>query len=89
MTVHRWCWTPTRVCAVTARFHGLHQWFSTFSLKGAKSRPTILLESLTKIFNTIQLTRFVLRQNEVCYTKYSAWEPNAALRTGVENHWST
>jgi len=22
--------------------HGINQWFSTFSLKGAKSRPTIL-----------------------------------------------
>jgi len=31
---------------------------------------TILLESLTQIFNTIQLTRFVLQQNEVCHTKY-------------------
>ena len=55
-----------------------------------------------KIFNTIQFTRFVLQQNEVCDTKYQtfywktaegrtkgAWEPNAALRTWVENHWST
>ena len=58
-------------------------------------------DSLT-FFNTIQFTRFVLQQNEVCYTKYQTfywktaegrtkgvWEPNAALRTGVENHWST
>jgi len=57
--------------------------------------------SLT-FFNTIQFTRFILQQNEVCYTKYQtfywktveghtkgAWEPNAVLRTGVENHWST
>jgi len=49
-----------------------------------------------KFFNTVQLARFVLQQNEVCYTKYltfywktaegctkSAWEPNAALRIGV------
>ena len=50
MTVHRWCWTPTRLYAVTAPFHILHQWFSTFSLKIAKSRPTVLLESLTKFF---------------------------------------
>jgi len=49
-TVHRWCWAPTRVCSVTAPFHSLHQWFSTFSLMGAKSRPTILLDfSFTKI----------------------------------------
>ena len=27
-------------CAVTAPFHRLHQWFSTFSLKGTKPRPT-------------------------------------------------
>ena len=29
-------------------FIGLNQWFSTFSLKGAKSSPKILLESRTK-----------------------------------------
>jgi len=56
--------------AHAAPFHSLYQWFSTFSLKGAKSRPTILLESFTKIFNTIPLARFVLQQNGVCYTKY-------------------
>jgi len=28
----------------------LQQWFSTISLKGDKSRPTILLESRTKRF---------------------------------------
>jgi len=39
-TFHRWCWTPTMVCAAaTAPFHSLHQRFSTFSLKGDKSRP--------------------------------------------------
>jgi len=65
MTVHRWGWTPIRVCTVTAPIHSLYQWFSTFSLNGAKSRPTILLESLTKIFNAIQFTRF-LQQKEVC-----------------------
>ena len=55
-----------------------------------------------KFFNAIHLTRFVLQQNEVCYTKYrtfyrktaegrtkGARETNAALRTGVGNHWST
>jgi len=36
---HRWCCIP-RVCAVTAPFHNLRQWFSTFSLKGDKSRLT-------------------------------------------------
>jgi len=48
------------------------------------------------------MVRFVLLQNEVCYTKYQrfgwktaegrtkgAWEPHAALGTAVENHWST
>jgi len=50
MTVHLSCWTPTGVCAVIAAFHSLHQWFSTFSLMGTKSRPTILLESLNKNF---------------------------------------
>jgi len=42
-TVHRGCWTSTRVCAVTAPFHSLHQWFSTFLLKGSKSRHTTVL----------------------------------------------
>ena len=54
-----------------------------------------------KFFNAIQLTRFVLQQNEVCYTKYwtfywktaegrakGARETNAALRIGVGNHCS-
>jgi len=40
------------------------------SLKGAKSKLTILLKSLTKILNTIQLTRFVLQQSDVGYTQY-------------------
>jgi len=59
-TIHRW--TPTRVCAVTALFHSLHQWFSTFSLNGAESRHTWLFcwKTAVKIFNAIQLTRFVL-----------------------------
>ena len=69
--------------------------------EGRQIRPTILLESPTKFFNAIQFTRFVLQQNDVCYTKYwtfcwktwegptGAWESNAALGTGVENHWST
>jgi len=38
----------------------LQQRFSIISLKRAKYRPTILLQSRTKIFNTGQLTRFVL-----------------------------
>jgi len=34
------------------------QWFPTISLKRGKSRPTILLESPQKVFNTSKLTRF-------------------------------
>jgi len=49
---------------------GLDQWFSTFPLKRVQSKSAILLESRTKKSNTNQLTRFVLLQNEVCYTKY-------------------
>jgi len=48
----------------------LQQWFSTISLKRAKSRPTILSESLTKKFNTSPLTRLFYCTNAVCYTKY-------------------
>jgi len=33
-------------------------------MKGAKSRLTTLLENRTKIFNTRDLKRFVLLQNE-------------------------
>jgi len=81
MTVHGCFWNPTGVCAVTTPFHSLHQWFSTFSLKGAKSRPTILLENSLKFFNTIQLTRFVLQQNEVLrkileVLLKDCWEPH-------------
>jgi len=36
----------------------LQQWFSTISLKGAKSRPTILLESRTKIFYSKSIDTF-------------------------------
>ena len=45
-----------------ARFRLLDQWFATFSPNAAKSRPTPT--------TTSQLTRFVLLQNEVRYTKY-------------------
>jgi len=39
----------------------LQQWFSTtISLRGAKSRPTILLESRTKNVTTSKLTRSAL-----------------------------
>jgi len=38
----------------------LQQCFSTISLKGAKSRPAILLESRTKKLPPSHLTRFVL-----------------------------
>jgi len=33
MTVHRWCWIPTRVCAVTAPFHSLYymNWIESHS----------------------------------------------------------
>jgi len=40
-------------------FENLYQWFSTFSLKGAKSRLTTLLESRTKEI-LAQVKRFVL-----------------------------
>jgi len=39
--------------------HSFSQWFSTFSLKGAKSRPTILWESHTKN-NLMQVNSYVL-----------------------------
>jgi len=45
---------------VAANVFLLQKWFSTTLLKGAKSRPKILLESCTKYFNASQLTRFVL-----------------------------
>jgi len=36
----------------------LKWWFSTFLLKGAKSRPTILLESYTKNFTHMSIDIF-------------------------------
>jgi len=42
--------------AVITFFLLLQQWFSTVSLKGAKSILAILLESRTKNFTTSQLT---------------------------------
>jgi len=58
-------------CVLSPLLFGLHQWFSTFSLRGAKARPIRFCWRVSlKIFNTIQLTRFVLQQNDVCYTKY-------------------
>jgi len=48
--------------------HSISQWFSTFSLKGAKSISTILWESRTKKIFT-QVNSHVLLQNEVCYVK--------------------
>jgi len=45
------------------------QWFSTFSLNGDESRLTSLLEGRAEAFTTSQFTRFVLLQNEACYTK--------------------
>ena len=45
------------------------QWFSIFSLKEAKSRPTILLESRSYNFNTSQLARlFYSRTKSVAET---------------------
>jgi len=44
--------------------------FLTILLKGTKFKPTILLESRTKIFTTSQLTRFVSLHYEASYTKY-------------------
>ena len=46
-------------------FHSLHQWFSTFSLKGAKSRPTIFSVSLTKNFqhNSIHTFCFIAERS--------------------------
>ena len=77
------------------------QWFSTFVMKGAKSRPTILSESRTKNFNTSCLAHFVLLQNIVFYTKYQrcywktaenrtkgVWGPYAAVGVAVGNHCS-
>jgi len=82
MTAHRWGWTPTRVCTVTAPIHSLYQWFSTFSLKGATSRPTILLESLNQKFLThFNLHVFFSRTKSVTqnirrFIKKDCWGPH-------------
>jgi len=59
-----------KVCAVAAPFPSLHQWFSTFSLKGAISNLRFCWRASLTFVNTIQFTLFLLYQNEVCYTKY-------------------
>jgi len=66
-----------KILDITQKFGPLSEKSSPFLVSqagygpGAKSRPGILLESRTeKQLNTSQLTRFVLLQNEVCYTKH-------------------
>jgi len=44
-------------------------WFTTISLKGTKSRPTILLGGGTKRIFHKSIDTFCCT-NEVCYTKY-------------------
>jgi len=79
----------------------LNQWFSTFSLKGAKSRLTTLLENPTKDILTQVSWQVLFYSRTNCVTqKYyrfywktaegrtkSTWEPHVAPRTAVENHW--
>jgi len=74
----------------------LTQWFSIIS-KGGKSKITTLLESRTTLnFDTSQLTRFVLLQNEFGWTQQymfywktamgrtkCAWESHAPFGTVV------
>jgi len=53
-------WLESKMLWQITFFLLLQQQFSTILLKGAKSRPTILLESRNKNFTARQLTRFVL-----------------------------
>ena len=47
MTVHRWCSTSTRVCAVTAPFQSTSVVFNVFAEGSQIQTYTILLDSLT------------------------------------------
>jgi len=80
---------------------GLKQWFSTFSLIGAKSRLTALLESRTEVIYCKSVDTFWFIAERSCYTKYQryyrktaeshangAWELHTVLKTVVENPFS-
>jgi len=51
-------------------FYGSGSGFSTISLKRAKSRPTILLESYKIFLPQVDWHVSFYCTNEVCYTKY-------------------
>jgi len=54
------------ICKI--RYYSVKQWFSTFLLKGAESRTTTLLESLTKEILTGWVRHGYISRCDTCVT---------------------